>query len=676
MISEHTKATVRKTVTNHFDNVPLSVPASTNPNIAVAATAEPPPSNNDTQQSLKRPLKSAPEKPTGVAPTLVQGPNGTMQMVSGHPMMQSHSLGTIINVQGQQMMAVPAGPNHPPGTLVFQSPQPPVPMVGMTGMMAQLHMNPTAIPPPVTINSPSGPIQSWSTPILEELKVETISEPIRKALRKLDTILSQAVKERNQFAEMTRVLVSDNGRQRDVARRYVAIIKQLQPMVPIHVQVGVKMDLEEIGKAASDTSIILQQPMPVVSQTTGSVITVPQQQMPSAPSSTHHPAKRVKTSSPPSEPKPRQNEETGMLAKSKSVESVRSVKINTVDGSRSTSTPMSRNPSITTTNGLARPDSTLPSPTTPTPGATAASARLPVFSMKVPRVLGHHCQIQNEDVVCAMALSRPFKYLFTASCGTVKIWDVSLPVPSPPMVASIECSAKHYIRGMKITPDGKTLLAAGEFHEIAVCDINTTTPKIVATIPTPGVDTYAIGVTNDSKIAVTCGSDHLVHVWEIVGGKSVRTLEGHTSPVTSCTLSNDMKKLFTGSIDNTVRVWDMETGDSVEVYTLPSHVYSIDINPFAPLFTAGFHRTASHLKHIPQTLYNSHDKLAISNGGWFLAANTLGKLQIYRSEDSQRCGEIVENEAILCAEISACGNFIVTGSSSAAATVYKVSYPV
>ncbi|KAJ3096801.1 Cell division control protein 48 B [Phlyctochytrium planicorne] len=732
MISEHTKAAVRKNATAHFDNVPLSVPASMNPSIAVAATAEPqvaPVENAQNATStaattavnlLKRPLKSALEKPFNGPPT--NGANGNIQVVhmvkqgAHHPGVvpgQAINHGNLVTVQGQQVVMAPPG-SHPPGAIIVQQspagnpvtasavPPPPAP-IGMTGMMANIHLNTTAVPPPITIHCQNGIVQSWSSPVLDEFKAEsfTITEPIRKAFKKLDSIILQAVKERNQFAEMTKLLVNDISKQREISRRYVAIIKQLQPMVPIHVQVGVKMDLDEIAKISSDPGSLapnVQLHHPVV----------PTIAHPAAPSQAHiqhppppmahcqPPQKRSKTSSsPPTDRK--EKEEAVTKPKPIDVRATQSIPT----PSRSSSNPhISRTPSVSTSAGFARSlsvssttgtSSSAPplvsgsTPTPVTPTSAGSSQGLPVASaqtpqsiplQRLPKMLKVHCQVQNEDVVCAMAISRPFKYLFTACTGTVKIWDVAQQGAAAPMVASIECNPKHYIRAMKVTPDGKTLLTAGEFQEIALCNISTTTPHVAATIPTPNIDTYAIGVTNDSAFAITCGSDHLVHIWDIATRRLARSLKGHTGPVTSCSLSKDGSKVFTGSIDNTIRVWDINTGNELEVYTFPSHIYSFDIDPIAKVLTAGLKDTIFQKSLTPEpnsttnlTTIDRQTSETVENcswpaikysrqGGWYLGANTIGKLQIFRSVDSHRFGEITESEAILCADVSACGEYL------------------
>jgi len=49
-------------------------------------------------------------------------------------------------------------------------------------------------------------------------------------------------------------------------------------------------------------------------------------------------------------------------------------------------------------------------------------------------------------------------------------------------------------------------------------------------------------------------------VWEIVTGKTVYVLRGHTRNISDTTFSLDGKYIFTTSNDKTVKVWDIDTG--------------------------------------------------------------------------------------------------------------------
>lgn len=70
------------------------------------------------------------------------------------------------------------------------------------------------------------------------------------------------------------------------------------------------------------------------------------------------------------------------------------------------------------------------------------------------------------------------------------------------------------------------------------------------------------GLSTDNKYLFSGSHDHTIQQWAVgnepvVGGtvKSLRTLQGHTSPVYCLALSTDNKYLFSGSGDHTIRQW-------------------------------------------------------------------------------------------------------------------------
>jgi WD40 repeat protein len=77
-------------------------------------------------------------------------------------------------------------------------------------------------------------------------------------------------------------------------------------------------------------------------------------------------------------------------------------------------------------------------------------------------------------------------------------------------------------------------------------------------------------------------------LWEVPTGQSLKTLSGHTHPVSSVALSPDGRLLASGSFDQTVRLWEVNTGQNLK--TLSGHtnwVWSVAFSPDGRLLASG-----------------------------------------------------------------------------------------
>lgn len=121
----------------------------------------------------------------------------------------------------------------------------------------------------------------------------------------------------------------------------------------------------------------------------------------------------------------------------------------------------------------------------------------PADALSGPGIPRHARQINtlsHGEVVCAVTISNPTKYVYTGGKGCVKVWDISQPGNKSP-VSQLDClvsirkihlrfySRAHfswlsfdfqqrdnYIRSVKLLPDGRTLIVGG-MYSIAFCTL-------------------------------------------------------------------------------------------------------------------------------------------------------------------------------------------------------------
>jgi len=97
----------------------------------------------------------------------------------------------------------------------------------------------------------------------------------------------------------------------------------------------------------------------------------------------------------------------------------------------------------------------------------------------------------------------------------------------------------------------------------------------------------------DGKILATCGYDRLIVLWDVSGGKILRTLREHSDSVFGVAFSPDGKLLASGAADRAVKIWDVATGKLA--YTLGEAtdcVYAVAWSPDGKrLATGGIDRS-------------------------------------------------------------------------------------
>ncbi len=94
----------------------------------------------------------------------------------------------------------------------------------------------------------------------------------------------------------------------------------------------------------------------------------------------------------------------------------------------------------------------------------------------------------------------------------------------------------------------------------------------------PGVEQMVI--TSDNRTLVTVGSDRILNLWALPSGSLVKSLPGHSAPVTALTISDDSKLLASGDAGGTVRLWDTNSGALLR--TLDSHQQAVTAIAFSP----------------------------------------------------------------------------------------------
>ena len=153
----------------------------------------------------------------------------------------------------------------------------------------------------------------------------------------------------------------------------------------------------------------------------------------------------------------------------------------------------------------------------------------------------------STNALSGLALS-PDGRLAASSHGDerIVIWDVA----SGKAIRRIK--AVIGLKGVRFSPDGRTLLAFDHLYDVE-------TGKLVRTFKTAGDLGLSDAFSSDGQYVVTGDNKGLLQQWEVSTGLEVRRLDGHTGMVTSLA-AGPGSTIVSGGTDGLVIVWDLASG--------------------------------------------------------------------------------------------------------------------
>ncbi|MBA2952016.1 WD40 repeat domain-containing protein [Streptomyces sp. PSKA28] len=217
---------------------------------------------------------------------------------------------------------------------------------------------------------------------------------------------------------------------------------------------------------------------------------------------------------------------------------------------------------------------------------------------------GHRRQVQGVDLTPDGSYA-----LSTSRDGTVRFWDLTTGRCARVMRAGAD-TTRHPIR---LSADGHVGVWVGEDGRIQVWAPGTGTCRWLLGTPlwavldgslyevsadgrhvltaeeggarlwrladgrsralTAGSPAHSMCFSPDGRHAAVGGRDRVIRLWDVVDGRQLCTLTGHTGAPNHLALSNSGRLLLSGSIaDNTVRVWELDSGRCLRTFTVPSGV--------------------------------------------------------------------------------------------------------
>ncbi|XP_054287081.1 protein groucho isoform X1 [Macrosteles quadrilineatus] len=300
----------------------------------------------------------------------------------------------------------------------------------------------------------------------------------------------------------------------------------------------------------------------------------------------------------------------------------------------------------------------------------------------IPRAARQINTLSHGEVVCAVTISNPTKYVYTGGKGCVKVWDISQPHAKAP-VSQLDCLQRdNYIRSVKLLPDARTLIVGGEASNLSIWDLASPTPRIKAELTSSAPACYALAISPDSKVCFSCCSDGNIAVWDLHNQTLVRQFQGHTDGASCIDISADGTKLWTGGLDNTVRSWDLREGRQLHQHDFSSQIFSLGYCPTGEWLAVGMENSNVEVLHAHKPdkyQLHLHESCVLSLrfaacGKWFVSTGKDNLLNAWRTPYGASIFQSKESSSVLSCDISADDKYIVTGSGDKKATVYEVIY--
>uniref|UniRef100_A0A6P7F4C6 Transducin-like enhancer protein 4 n=1 Tax=Diabrotica virgifera virgifera TaxID=50390 RepID=A0A6P7F4C6_DIAVI len=300
----------------------------------------------------------------------------------------------------------------------------------------------------------------------------------------------------------------------------------------------------------------------------------------------------------------------------------------------------------------------------------------------IPRHARQINTLSHGEVVCAVTISNPTKYVYTGGKGCVKVWDISQPGSKSP-VSQLDCLQRdNYIRSVKLLPDGRTLIVGGEASNLSIWDLASPTPRIKAELTSSAPACYALAISPDSKVCFSCCSDGHIAVWDLHNQTLVRQFQGHTDGASCIDISSEGTKLWTGGLDNTVRSWDLREGRQLQQHDFSSQIFSLGYCPMGEWLAVGMENSNVEVLHANKPdkyQLHLHESCVLSLrfaacGKWFVSTGKDNLLNAWRTPYGASIFQSKESSSVLSCDISTDDKYIVTGSGDKKATVYEVIY--
>ena len=160
--------------------------------------------------------------------------------------------------------------------------------------------------------------------------------------------------------------------------------------------------------------------------------------------------------------------------------------------------------------------------------------------------------------VSPVTVTPDLRYVVSASDRDLKIWDLERETQE--RLATLAHSGA--VTAVAVTPDERRATSTAQDSTLKVWDLHSGVEMYVLDVLDENqvADIVGFAVTSDGRIAVSASGGGTLKVWDLEQGAHLKTLRGHSSPVTAVAVTPDGRRCISTSRDNTLQIWDLEVG--------------------------------------------------------------------------------------------------------------------
>ena len=134
-----------------------------------------------------------------------------------------------------------------------------------------------------------------------------------------------------------------------------------------------------------------------------------------------------------------------------------------------------------------------------------------------------------------------------------------------------------WVSAVAVTPDGRRAVVVSYEGSIGIWDLSTGV-ELSTLKPTEERITALAVAAGEERLICGC-SDHTAIVMSLKNSHEFFSLEGHEAIISSVAVTSDGRLAVTGSQDQTVRIWDLVMGKSLRTLKCPCEVWDVALSP-------------------------------------------------------------------------------------------------